>query len=186
MRKHKEFHLPQINAMCRPLTIGDEINGGNEFVTPKDLPKHHRDFAYVHALFASKNVDAVKLNVVCPDCKEKIVFDLQRNQLMIDEMEDRLYGNEIKIKMNVPQTGDEDLIELIDYAIVDDEQLFWKDCKDSQKEDILESIDFEVFKSISAALEQPAVVANIPVRCSCGYCRVVSLRGLDAFLEVIP
>jgi len=184
MRNHKQYELPQIGAKYRALTVSDELNGGNDFVTPHVLPKHHRDFAYVHALFQSKGVDSVTLNVVCPDCKEKIIFNLQRNQLMIDEMEDKLYGKEIKIKMNAPM-GDEELIDLIDYVVIDDDQLFWKDCKDSEKEAVLESIDFDVFKSISAALEQPAVVANIPVVCSCGYERVVSLRGLQAFLEVL-
>lgn len=184
MRKHKQHFLPQINASYRALTLSDEIDGGNDFVTPHVLPKHHREFAYIHALFESKGTNAVKLNIVCPDCQEKIVFDLQRNQLMVDEMKDTLYGKEIKIKINAPM-GDEQLIDLIDYVVIDDEQLFWKDCKDSEKEQVLESIDFDVFKSISTALEQPAVVANIPVVCSCGYERIVSLRGLQAFLEVM-
>jgi len=98
MRKHKVIHLPLINATCRPLTIADEIAQNNDFVTPYDLPKHHRDYAYVHAFFESKAVDSIALNIHCPKCSERIEFDLQRNQVMIEEMEDKIYGDAVRVQ----------------------------------------------------------------------------------------
>lgn len=184
MRKHTPRHIPKYNVTYRPLTVGD-LDDTDNFIIEGDVFKHQRDYVYIMALFDSINKETVDLQIKCPECGELIKFVLNRHHIMVDEYEEKLYGNEIKISVEPRRTGKEELPELIKFVVIDGEQILWDDCKESEKEAVLDSIDYPVFKSINSALDKPAIVANIPVRCSCGYEHIVALRGLEAFLKVV-
>lgn len=183
MRKHTPKHIPKYNVTYRPLTMGD-INETDIIIEGK-LFKHQWDYVYLMALFDTIGKDTVELQIKCPDCGEFIKFSLHRNHIMVDEFDEAAYGNEIKIVVNPYTTGNEEITDLIKFVVIDGEQILWDDCKESERNEVLESIDYAVFKSINTALDKPAVVANIPVRCSCGYEHIVALRGLQAFLKVV-
>lgn len=184
MRKHTPRHIQKYNVSYRPLTVGD-VGDTDNFILEGKVFKYQRDYVYIMALFDSLNKDTVELQIKCPDCGELIKFTLNRHHIMVDEFEEKLFGNEIKISVEPHTTGEEELPELIKFVVIDGEQILWEDCKESEKEAVLDSIDYQVFKSINTALEAPAMVANIPVGCSCGYKHIVSLRVLEAFLKVV-
>lgn len=183
MRKHTPKHIPKYNVTYRPLTLGD-VTDNESFIDGK-LYKHQHDYVYLMALFDSIGKDTANLQITCPDCGELIKFTLNRNHIMVDEFEESIFGNEIKIAVNPYTTGSEELPDLIQFVVIDGEQILWNDCKESEREAVLDSIDYEVFKSINTALDKPTMVANIPVKCSCGYEHIVALRGLQAFLKVV-
>lgn len=185
MRKHTPRHIPKYNVSYRPLTIGDITNQGDFILQSGELFKHQHDYVYVMALFDSIGKDTTDLQITCPDCGEKIKFVLNRNHILVDEYEEKMFGNEIKICVRPYITGKEEIHELIKFVVIDGDQILWDDCNETEKEAVLDSIDYPVFKSINTALEQPSIVANIPVRCSCGYEQIVALRGLEAFLKVV-
>ena len=184
MRKHTPRHIPKYNVTYRPLTIGD-VGDTDNFILEGKVYKHQRDYVYLMALFDSINKDTVDLQIKCPTCGEQIKFVLNRHHIMIDEYDSELYGNEIKISVEPYTTGHEDLTDLIKFVFIDGEQILWEDCKESEREAVLDSIDYPVFKSINSALDKPAMVANIPIKCLCGYEQIVALRGLEAFLKVV-
>lgn len=184
MRKHKYKEIPQYGVKYRPLTIG-EVGIDGCIIGGEKLFLHQRDYVHLMAIFDSMNITKVGLQIKCPTCKELIKFDLNKNAIMVDEFEDQVFGDDIKISVRPYTTGAEMIPDLIEFVVIDGEQIPWSDCKESEKEAVLNSIDYNVFKTINSALEQPAAVANIPVRCSCGYNQIVSLRGLEAFLKVV-
>ncbi|QPI18045.1 baseplate hub subunit [Pectobacterium phage POP12] len=181
MRKHKLKHLDVLDLDYRILTIADEIK--KTVYTSKPVMKHQKDYVYVHALMDSKGIDEVPLKVKC-DCGNDIKFNLQRNQIMIEEMDKNVFGNDIKIQIR-PRNDNEEIFELIDYVFIDGDRIAWIDCKQSEKEAVLNSIDYEVFKSISIELNKPRIVANIPIVCSCGKDKIITLSGIQEFLEVL-
>lgn len=184
MRKHTPRHIQKYNVTYRPLTVGD-VGDTDNFILEGKVFKHQRDYVYLMALFDTINKDTVDLQIKCPECGELIKFTLNRHHILVDEFEESLFGNVIKIAVEPYTTGQEELPELIKFVVIDGEQILWEDCKESEKEAVLDSIDYQVFKSINTALDKPAMVANIPVGCSCGYKHIVSLRGLEAFLKVV-
>ena len=183
MRNHQHKTIPQYGVTYRPLTI--DPNDTDFIIEAGKLYKHQKEYVHLMALFDSIKKDSVKAKVACPKCNESIKFDVSRNAVMVDEFQDRLFGNDIKLSVRPYITGEEEIYDLIEYVVIDGEQILWSDCKESEKEAVLESIDYEVFKSIYSALNAPALVANIPVRCSCGHESIVSMRGLEAFLKVV-
>lgn len=185
MRKHTPKHIPKLNVTYRPLTVG-EITRTDDFIIEGDLFKHQADYVYLMALFDTLGKDVAHLQIKCPDCGEVIKFDLNRNHIMlVDEFEELMFGKEIKIAVGPYRTGTEEIPDLFKFVVIDGEQIMWSDCSESDKEAVLDSIDYSVFKSINSALDKPSFVANLPVKCSCGYEHIVSLRGLEAFLKVV-
>lgn len=183
MRKHQSKYIPQYGVTYRPLTID---SNDTDFILESDkLYKHQKEYVHLMAMFDSINDDTVKAKIECTSCKKDIKFLLHRNNAMVDEFNDQLFGDDIKLYVHPYVTGDEDLIDLIDYVVIDGEQILWADCKESEKEAVLDSIDYSVFKSINTALNKPALIANIPVRCSCGHETIVAIRGLESFLKVV-
>lgn len=183
MRKHKTKYLPRYGVTYRPVTINPS---DTDFIIESGtLYKHQKEYVHLMAVFDSLNKESVKAQIDCPHCKSGIEFDLNRNAVMVDEFKESVFGDDIKLAVHPYVTGDESIPELIDFVVIDGEQIQWEDCKESEKEAVLESIDYQVFKSILEALEQPALISNIPVRCSCGYETIVSMRGLEAFLKVV-
>lgn len=185
MRKHTTKTIPQYGVKYRPLTIGDLDVDSCIVEGAENLYSHQKDYVHIMALLDTMNYDSVGLQITCPECKELVKFPLYRNAIMVDEFGESVFGNEIKLSVHPRKTGKEDMIELIDFVVIDGEQIPWEDCKEAEKEAVLDSIDYSVFKSINSALDAPAVIANIPVRCSCGCEKIISLRGLQAFLKVI-
>jgi len=184
MRKHTYKEIPQYGVKYRPLTV-NEVGVDDCIIGIEKLFHHQRDYVHLMAIFDSLNITKVGLQIKCPTCEELIKFDLHKNAIMVEEFEDQVFGDDIKISVRPYKTGEEMIPDLIEFVVIDGEQILWSDCKESEKEAVLNSIDFNIFKTINSALEKPAVVANIPVRCSCGYTQIVSLRGLEAFLRVV-
>jgi transcription elongation factor Elf1 len=183
MRKHKTKYIPQYDVTYRPITIN--ASDKDFIVESGKLYKHQKEYVHLMAIFDSLNKDSVKAQVDCGKCNKSIEFDINRNAVMVDEFNQTVFGDDIKLAVHPRITGDEDIPDLIDFVVINGEQIPWGDCKESEKEAVLESIDYHVFKSILTALEQPALVSNIPVRCSCGHDSIVSMRGLEAFLKVV-
>lgn len=183
MRIHKTKTLPQYNVVYRPLTVdpGDE----SFIIESGTLYRHQIDYVYLMAMFDSLGVDSVRAKVDCPVCHEDTEFDINRNNIMVVEFEDAIFGKDIKLSMHPYISGQEEIPDLIDFVVIDGEQIKWEDCNEKEKEAVLDSIDYETFKSISMALNKPTVTANIPVRCSCGHEMIVPINGLDAFLKVV-
>ncbi|QDH49120.1 baseplate protein [Pantoea phage Phynn] len=184
MRKHKMIDLPKYGIKYRPLTVGDD-NTEDCIQGKEKLFRHQRDYVGIMAMFAGLGKDSVDLRVQCTECKSQIPFSLNKNSIMVEELTNTVFGNDIKLSVNPYKTGSEDIPDLIDFVVIDGEQIYWSECSDREKEAVLDSIDFAVYKQINDALRQPAPVANIPVRCSCGCERIVSLRGFEAFLKVV-
>lgn len=185
MRKHKPIDLPKYGVKYRPLTIGDRTVDDCILEKSGPLYRHQADYVHLMALFASMNEDTSPLQIACPKCQEIVRFNLHKNAIMVEEFEEKLFGDNPKISVKPRTTGSEEIPDLIDFVVIDGDQVLWTDCSDKEKEAVLDSIDYAVYKSIHTALEAPAPVANIPVKCSCGYEHIVSLRGLEAFLKVV-
>lgn len=184
MRKHEYKHVEKYNVDYRPLTH-TEFTPNADFIKG-DVYLYQREYLFILALLESKNIDTRQLFINCEECQERIEFQLKRNQIMVEDFDDKLYGNDgIALSVHPRNTGDEEIPDLIDYVMIDGEQIMWSDCSDKDKEMVLDAIDYATYKSISTALDKPAVVANIPVRCSCGHSHIVSLRGLQQFLKVV-
>jgi len=183
MRKHKTKFIPQYGVTYRPLTI--DPSDKDFIVESGTLYKHQKEYVHLMAMYDSLNKESVKAQIDCPECKKVIEFELNRNAVMVEEFKESVFGDDMKVSVHPYITGDETIPELIDFVVIDGEQIQWEDCKESEKEAVLDSIDYHVFKSILEALEQPALVSNIPVRCSCGHESIVSMRGLQAFLKVV-
>lgn len=185
MRKHTYRHIEKYNVDYRPLTVS-EVTDGDFIKDDSKLYKHQRDYVRLMALFDSIGKDEYAVRIKCPDCGEHIPFVLKRNSIMVDEFEEKVYGNDgVGVFVRPFKTGTEEIHDLIEYVVIDGEQILWEDCKEKEKELVLDTMNYDTYKSIYKALSKPSVVANIPVRCSCGYEHIVSLNGLEAFLKVI-
>lgn len=183
MRNHKTKYIPQYGVTYRPITMKPD---DTDFIIDSGvLYKHQKEYVHLMALFDSLGTDSSKAKVKCPKCNEDIKFEVSRNSIMVNEFKEQVFGDDIKLSVRPYITGDEEIPDLIEFVVIDGEQILWNDCKESEKEIVLDSIDYGVFKSIYTALKEPSVNANIPVRCSCGHESIVSMNGLESFLKVV-
>lgn len=185
MRKHVYKQDKKYNVMYRPLTVS-EVTDGDFIQGDNKLFKHQKEYLRLMALLDSIAQEGFKARIKCPDCGEYIEFDVQRNAIQVVESKDKTYNcDSFGVRVRPYITGKEEIHELIDAVIIDGDLLRWEECTDVEKESVLDAIDYATYKSILTDLEEPVVVSYIPVRCSCGYEHVVSLKGLHAFIKLM-
>ncbi|WWQ13086.1 baseplate hub protein [Morganella phage vB_Mm5] len=184
MRKHVYKTIGEYSF--RPFTVGEINSLDADDVTDIEYYAHEKDLIKIYALMETLNKKSCDMKTKC-ECGKTIKFSVKKEQFSVTEFVPGIFdiSPELKISVQPRFEHDDNLVDLIEFVVLNGEQISWDDCSDKEKECVLDSIDYEKFIQIEQYLKSFRLKTPIFLTCECGKEKVIDINNADKVMRCI-